>query len=53
MVKHTSKKNIEADLRMILSMLRDIDLKTNHIFEKLKSIHSYLDSINSSINSKL
>jgi len=52
MPKQNTEKRWERELRKILSILRDIDMKVNHIIERLKSTYTYLDLINSSINSK-
>lgn len=47
-----AKENIEKELNQILSLLKDIDMKVNHIIERLKFTYTYLNSINSSLNSK-
>jgi len=47
MAKENSEKGCEKRMAKILSMLRDIDMKLNHIIERLKNSYSYLNSINS------
>ena len=52
MVNENQEKKFEKDLRKIFDLLRDMDMKLNHIIERLKSTYSYLSSLNSSINHK-
>lgn len=49
---HMAKGNIEKEFSQILSLLKDIDMKLNHIIERLKFTYTYLNSMNSSLNSK-
>jgi TnpA family transposase len=39
------KDNFEKELYKILSLLKDIDMKVNHIIERLKSSYTYLNSL--------
>jgi hypothetical protein len=45
--------NFEKELHKILSLLRDIDMKVNHIIERLKSSYSYFNSVNEKNTSEL
>jgi len=52
MVTENHEKKLERNLRKILDLLKDMDMKLNHIIERLKSTYSYLNSLNSAINNK-
>ena len=52
MVKENFEKRWQKEIAKVLSLLRDIDMKVNHIIERLKHTYTYLNSINSSTNSK-
>ena len=51
MTKDGSEKKWEKEITRMVGLLRDIDMKLNHIIERLKNTYSYLNSINSA-NSK-
>lgn len=52
MAKENFEKRWEKEINKMLSMLSDIDMKLNHIIHRLKHTYTYLNSINSSLNSK-
>lgn len=56
MVKRNSrketKKRRQKEMIVVFALLRDIDMKLNHIIERLKMIYNYLNTLNSSLNSK-
>ncbi len=52
MPKRDQEKRWEKEIMKMLGVLRDIDMKLNHIIERLKNTYTYLNSINSLINSK-
>jgi hypothetical protein len=39
-----TKENFEKEISQILSLLKDIDMKVNHIIERLKFTYSYFNS---------
>jgi hypothetical protein len=38
--------------KMVLDLLKDIDMKVDHVIERLKMIYDYISAMNSSLNSK-
>ena len=48
----TKIKKYKNDIREILNMLKDMNLKLDHIIERLKQTYNYLNAITSTINSK-
>jgi len=52
MTKADLEKRWEKEVRRMMDLLRDMDMKLNHIIEQLKNTYSYLNSLNSSINHK-
>ena len=48
----TKIKKYKNDIREILNMLKDMNLKLDHIIERLKQTYNYLNAITSMINSK-
>jgi len=46
-MKHMAKDNFEKELNQILSLLKDIDMKVNHIIERLKYTYTYFNPTNS------
>ena len=51
MTKADLEKRWEKEARRMMGLLRDMDMKLNHIIERLRQINLYLNSINS-VNSK-
>lgn len=52
MVKANLERRRQKEITIVLAILRDIDMKVNHIIERLKMIYNYLNTLNSSLNSK-
>ncbi len=52
MVNDNSYKKLEREIRRIYSILRDMDMKLNHIIERLKNTYSFLNGMSSALNSK-
>ncbi|MEO0126322.1 MAG: hypothetical protein ABIL44_01060 [candidate division WOR-3 bacterium] len=50
MAKESFDKKLGKEIARMAELLKDIDMKLNHIIERLKNTYSYLNSINS--NSK-
>jgi len=44
MVKDNSYKKLEREVSRIYSILRDMDMKLNHIIERLKNGYPYLNT---------
>jgi len=44
--------NFEKELRTILSLLRDIDMKVSHIIERLRRTYMYSNLMNNGVNEK-
>ncbi len=52
MLKPDLEKKWEKEIRKMLGILKDIDMKLNHVIERLKQTYNYLNTIASIMNSK-
>jgi hypothetical protein len=48
----TRIKQYQDDKRKIMNILKDMDMKLNHLIERLKQTYNYLNTIASIMNSK-
>lgn len=48
----TKIKQYQDDRRKIMNILKDMDMKLNHVIERLKQTYNYLNTIASIMNSK-